>query len=158
ACGLAADIGLREGDLRAGFLELGQHAPAALAVAIAERHARAFGGETPDRRLADPRRPARHRRNLAVQPCHVRHHPCLAKCAFHHTSYPSGRHSLMARTGSELNRAAEASPELERRRATRRRAADRTIRELAAHAATGVLINDGKLLRVGTTPWWAAVT
>src|SRR5208337_2783200 len=73
ACGLGANVSLREGDLGAGGLELGRHALAALAVPIAEGHARALGDETPDRRLADPRRPARHRRNLAVEPSHVRH-------------------------------------------------------------------------------------
>src|SRR5207248_2340808 len=46
---------------------------AALAVPIAECYARALGNETPDRRLADPRCPARHRCNLAVEPSHLRH-------------------------------------------------------------------------------------
>ena len=73
ACGLGTNVSLREGDLGAGGLELGRHALAALAVPIAECHARALGDETPDRRLADPRCPARHRCDLAVEPSHVRH-------------------------------------------------------------------------------------
>src|SRR6202035_901781 len=68
ACGLGTNVSVREGDLRAGALELGRHALAALAVPIAECHARTLGNETPDRRLADPRCPARHRCNLAVEP------------------------------------------------------------------------------------------
>ena len=58
---LGTNVSLREGDLGAGGLELGRHALAALAVPVAECHARALGNETPDRRLADPRCPARHR-------------------------------------------------------------------------------------------------
>src|SRR6202035_3795122 len=57
ACGLGTNVSVREGDLGAGGLELGRHALAALAVPIAERHARALGDKTPDGRLADPRRP-----------------------------------------------------------------------------------------------------
>src|SRR6202011_2980237 len=72
ACGLGADVGVHEGDLGAGALEFGRYALAALAVPIAECHARALGDETPDSRLADPRGPARHRRNLAVEPSHIR--------------------------------------------------------------------------------------
>src|SRR5205814_9308627 len=53
ACGLATNVSLREGDLSAGGLELGRHALAALAVPIAECHARALGNKTPDRRIAD---------------------------------------------------------------------------------------------------------
>src|SRR5205085_7182399 len=81
ACGLGSNVSLREGDLGAGGLELGRHALAALAVPIAECHARALGNETPDRRLADPRGPARHRCNLAVEPSHVRHLHCITKRA-----------------------------------------------------------------------------
>src|SRR5689334_15926691 len=55
ACGLGANVSLSEGDLGAGGLELGRHALAALAVPVAECHARALGNETPDGRLADPR-------------------------------------------------------------------------------------------------------
>src|SRR6185312_9415061 len=73
ACDLGTNVSLREGDLGAGGLELGRHALAASAVPIAERHARALSDETPDGRLADPRCPARHRRDLAVEPSHVRH-------------------------------------------------------------------------------------
>src|SRR5204862_1528689 len=65
ACGLGTNVSMREGDLGAGGLELGRHPLAALAVPIAECHAGALGNETPDRRLADPRCPARHRCNLA---------------------------------------------------------------------------------------------
>src|SRR5437764_3354929 len=54
AYGLGTNVSVREGDLGAGGLELGRHALAALAVPIAECHARALGNETPDRRLADP--------------------------------------------------------------------------------------------------------
>jgi hypothetical protein len=54
ACGLGTNVSLREGDLGAGGLELSRHPLAALAVSVAERHARALGEETPDRRLADP--------------------------------------------------------------------------------------------------------
>src|SRR5271155_5293801 len=72
ACGLGTNVSLCEGDLGAGGLELGRHALAALAVPIAECDARALGDETPDRRLADPRCPARHRCHLAVEPSHVR--------------------------------------------------------------------------------------
>src|SRR6202044_3233750 len=67
ACGLGADVSLRENDLGAGGLELGRHALAALAVPITECHAGALGNETPDRRFADPRCPARDRCNLAVE-------------------------------------------------------------------------------------------
>src|SRR6202035_1983194 len=73
ACGLGTNVSLREGDFGAGCLEFGRHALAALAVPIAECHARALSKETPDRRLADPRCPARHRCNLAVEPSHLRH-------------------------------------------------------------------------------------
>src|SRR3979411_1285140 len=45
---------------------------ATLAAPIAECHARALGNEAPDRRLADPRCPARHRCHLAVEPSHGR--------------------------------------------------------------------------------------
>src|SRR5207302_5419827 len=72
ACGLGTNVSLREGDLGACGLEFGRHAAAAVAVAIAERHARALGDETPDRRLADSRCPTRHRGDLAVEPSHVR--------------------------------------------------------------------------------------
>src|SRR6516225_2803377 len=72
-CGLDTNVSLREGNFGAGALELGRHALAALAVPVAECHARALGNETPDRRLADPRCSARHRCNLAVEPAHVRH-------------------------------------------------------------------------------------
>ncbi len=95
ARGLGANVSLREGDLGAGGLELGRDAPAALAVPIAECHARAFGNETPDRRLADPRCSTRHRRNLAVEPSHV---CCLSlhcETCIHDTSYPSVGHRLV---------------------------------------------------------------
>jgi hypothetical protein len=71
---------LREGDLGAGGIELGRDALAALAVPIAECHARALGEETPDRRLADPRCPACNRCNLAVEPTHVRHLSLHCEC------------------------------------------------------------------------------
>jgi hypothetical protein len=61
ACGLGTNISVREGDLGAGALQLGRHALTALAVPVAECYARALGDETPDRRLADPRCPARYR-------------------------------------------------------------------------------------------------
>src|SRR6516165_124266 len=54
AYGLGTNVGSREGDVGAGGLELGRHALAALAVPVAECHARALGNKTPDRRLADP--------------------------------------------------------------------------------------------------------
>src|SRR5205085_5183838 len=73
ACGLATNVSLREEHFGAGGLELGRRTLAALAVPVAECHARALGNKTPDRRLADPRCPARHRCNLAVEPTHVRH-------------------------------------------------------------------------------------
>jgi hypothetical protein len=73
ACGLGTNVSMRKGDLGAGCLELGRHALAALTVPVAECHARALGNETPDRRLPDPRCPARHRCNLAVEPTDVRH-------------------------------------------------------------------------------------
>src|ERR1700709_63544 len=44
--------------------EFGRHAAAAVAVPVAECNACALGDETPDRRLADPRCPARHRCDL----------------------------------------------------------------------------------------------
>src|SRR5205823_97563 len=44
ACGLGTDVSVREGDLGAGGLELGRHAPAALAVPIAECHTRPPAG------------------------------------------------------------------------------------------------------------------
>src|SRR5205823_5155893 len=95
------NVSVREGDLCAGGLELGRHALAALAVPIAECHARALGNETPDRRLADPRCPARHRCNLAVEPSHVRHLSLHCETRIHDTSYPSGGHRLvgLARPG-----------------------------------------------------------
>src|SRR5262249_47366096 len=73
ACGLGANVSLREDDFGAGALELGRHALAALAVPVAECHARALGNETPDRRLADPRCTACHGCDLAVEPSHLRH-------------------------------------------------------------------------------------
>src|SRR5262249_40027676 len=85
----------REGDLGAGGLELGRHAPAALAVPVAECHARAFGNETPDRRLADPRCSARHRCNLAVEPTHLRHLSPHCEARIYDTPYPSGGHRLV---------------------------------------------------------------
>src|SRR5881398_2300517 len=105
ACGLGTNVSLREGDLGAGGLELGRHALAALAVPVAECHARALGDETPDRRLADPRCPARHRCDLALEPSHVRHLSLHSKTLIHDTSYPSGRQPLVGRAGAfELNR------------------------------------------------------
>src|SRR5213075_2418443 len=105
ACGLGTNVSLREGDLGAGGLELGRHAPAALAVPIAECHTRPLGDETPDRRLADPRCPAGHRCDLALEPSHVRHLSLHSKTLIHDTSYPSGRHPLVGRAGAfELNR------------------------------------------------------
>src|SRR5438874_10109847 len=95
ACGLGTNVSLREGDLGASGLELGRHALAALAVSIAECHARALGNETPNRRLADPRCPARHRCNLAVEPSHVRHPSLHYETRIHDTSYPSGGHRLV---------------------------------------------------------------
>src|SRR5271169_6461581 len=95
ACGLGTNVSLREGDLGAGGLELCRHALAALAVPIAECHARALGNETPDRRLADPRCPARHRCDLAVEPSHVRHLSLHCETRIHDTSYPSGGHRLV---------------------------------------------------------------
>src|SRR6185436_14855198 len=83
ACGLGANVSLREGDLGTGGLEFRRHALAALAVAITECHARTLGDETPDRRLADPRCPARHRCDLAVQPSHVRHLSLPCETRFH---------------------------------------------------------------------------
>src|SRR5437868_487087 len=68
---------------------------AALAVPVAECHARALGNETPDRRLADPRCPARHRRNLAVEPTHVRHLSLHCETRIHDTPYSSGGHRLV---------------------------------------------------------------
>src|SRR5262249_36232309 len=73
AGGLGTNVSLREDDFGAGGPELGRRAVAALAVPVAECHACALGNETPDRRLADPRCPARHRCNLAVEPSHLRH-------------------------------------------------------------------------------------
>src|SRR6516162_3889987 len=55
ACSLGANVSMHEGDLGASGLELGRHALAALAVPVAECHARTLGNKTPDRRLADPR-------------------------------------------------------------------------------------------------------
>src|SRR5947207_8996360 len=88
ACGLGTDVSVREGDLGAGGLELGRHAPAALAVPIAECHTRALGDETPDRRLADPRCPAGPLCDLAAEPAHVRHLSLHSKSLIHDTSYP----------------------------------------------------------------------
>src|SRR5947199_26907 len=85
ACGLGTNVSLREGDLGAGGLQLVRHALAALAVPIAECHARALGNETPDRRLADPRGPARHRCNLAVESSHVRHLSLHCETRIHDT-------------------------------------------------------------------------
>src|SRR5437762_8469770 len=93
ACGLATDVSVREADLGAGGLELGRHAPAALAVPIAECHTRPLGDETPDRRLADPRCPAGHRCDLALEPSHVRHLSLHSKTLIHDTSYAIGRHT-----------------------------------------------------------------
>jgi hypothetical protein len=92
---LGANVSLREGDLGAGGLELGRHALAALAVAIAESHPRALGEETPDRRLADPGCPAGHRYDLAVEPSHGPHLSLLCETRIHDTSYPSGRYRLV---------------------------------------------------------------
>src|SRR6266403_512035 len=105
ACGLGTNVSLREGDLGARGLEFGRHALAALAVSIAECHARALGNETPDRRLADPGCPARHRCNLAVEPSHVGHPPLHCETRIHNTSYPSGGHRLVGPAWvSDLNR------------------------------------------------------
>src|SRR5271167_3228172 len=105
ACGLGTNVSLREGDLGAGGLELGRHALAALAVPVAECHARALGNETPDRRLADPRCPARHRCNLAVEPTHVRHLSLHCETRIHDTPYPSSGHRLVGPAWvSDLNR------------------------------------------------------
>src|SRR5215831_12131355 len=105
ACGLGTNVSLREGDLGAGGLELGRHALAALAVPVAECHARALGNETPDRRLADPRCSARHRCNLAVEPTHVRHLSLHCETRIHDTPYPSGGHRLVGPAWvSDLNR------------------------------------------------------
>src|ERR1700704_5042983 len=77
----------------------GPHALAALAVAIAECHDRALGDETPDRRLADPRGPARHRCDLAVEPSHVRHLSLRAKrVSTIRRIHPAGT-ALLARPG-----------------------------------------------------------
>src|SRR5207245_5421263 len=95
ACGLGTNVSLREGDLGAGGLELVRHALAALAVPIAECHARALGNETPDRRLADPRGPARHRCNLAVESSHVRHLSLHCETRIQDTSCPSGGHRFV---------------------------------------------------------------
>src|SRR5262249_15069026 len=95
ACGLGTNVGLREGDLGAGGLELGRDALAALAVPVAERHAGTLGNEPPDRRLADPRCAARHRCNLAVEPTHVRDLSLHCGTRIHDTPYPSGRHRLV---------------------------------------------------------------
>jgi hypothetical protein len=73
----------------------GRHALAALAVPVAECHARALANETPDRRLADPRCSARHRCNLAVEPTHVRHLSLHCETRIHDTPYPSGGHRLV---------------------------------------------------------------
>src|SRR5438309_5294872 len=68
-------------------------------------HTRPLGDETPDRRLADPRCPAGHRCDLALEPSHVRHLSLHSKTLIHDTSYPSGRHPLVGRAGAfELNR------------------------------------------------------
>src|SRR5438067_13619545 len=83
--------------LGAGGLELGRHALAALAVPIAECHACALGEKTPNRRLADPRCPARHRCDLAVEPSHVRHLSLHCETRIHDTSYPSGGHRYRGR-------------------------------------------------------------
>ena len=89
-CGLGTNVSLREGDLGAGGLELGRHALAALAVPVADCHARGLANDTPDRRLAVPRCPACHRCNLAVEPTHVRHLSLYCETRIHDTSYPKG--------------------------------------------------------------------
>src|SRR5271154_3257480 len=61
---------------------------AALAVPIAECHARALGDETPDRRLADPRCPARYRCDPALEPSHVRHPSLHCETRIQDTSRP----------------------------------------------------------------------
>src|SRR6202040_3333922 len=105
AGGPGTGVGMPEGGLGAGGLGLGRHALAALAVPIAECHARTLGNETPDRRLADPRCPARHRGNLAVEPSHVRHLSLVCETRIHDTSYPSGGHRLVGPAWvSDLNR------------------------------------------------------
>src|SRR5262249_57137698 len=96
ACGLGTNVSLHEGDFGAGGLELGRHALAALAVPVAERHAGTLGNKTPDRRLADPRCPARHRCDLAVEPPHVRHLSPHCETRIHDTPYPPGGHRLVA--------------------------------------------------------------
>src|SRR5207302_550849 len=55
----------------------------------------ALVANTPDRRLAEPRCPARHRCNLAVEPSHVRHPSLHYETRIHDTSYPSGGHRLV---------------------------------------------------------------
>src|SRR4029077_5890700 len=97
ACGLGPDVSLREGDLGAGGLELGRHALAALSAPSAECPARALGAEPPDRRLADPRCPAGHRCNLAVEPSHVRHPSLHYETRIHDTSYRSRGHHHVGR-------------------------------------------------------------
>src|SRR4051794_1094212 len=105
ACGFGTNVSLREGDPGAGGLELGRHALAAFAVPITECHARALGEETPDRRLADPRCPARHRCDLAVESAHLRHRSLPCETRIHDTSYPSGGHRLVgAAWVSDFNR------------------------------------------------------
>src|SRR6202045_4455891 len=108
ACGLGTNVSLREGYFGAGGLELGRHALAALAVPIAECHARTLGNETPDRRLADPRCPARHCCNLAVEPSHLRHLSSHCGTCAHDTSYPSGRHRIVGPAWCLTFNAAEA--------------------------------------------------
>src|SRR5205814_9979431 len=68
---------------------------APLAVPDPEGHPRALGNETPDRRLAHPRCPARPRRNLAVEPSHVRHPSLHYETRIDDTSYPAGGHRLV---------------------------------------------------------------
>src|SRR5262249_54772717 len=95
ACGLGTNVGLRKGDLGAGGLELGRPPLAALAVPVAEGHARSLANTTPDRRLADPRCSARHRCNLAVEPAHVPHLSLHCETRSHDTPYRSGGHRLV---------------------------------------------------------------
>src|SRR6516165_4217385 len=57
------------------------------------------------KRLTDPRCPARHRCNLAVEPTHVRHLSLHCETRIHDTPYPSGGHRLVGRASvSDLNR------------------------------------------------------
>ena len=70
--------------------------------------ARTLGNETPDRRLADPRCPARHCCNLAVEPSHLRHLSSHCGTCAHDTSYPSGRHRIVGPAWCLTFNAAEA--------------------------------------------------